>query len=37
VKYEFHVPEGTMQNECKINDMKIYVAVEVTHTKLILP
>jgi len=36
VKLGFHVSEGTISNECKIKEMKIHVAVEITHTKLIV-
>jgi len=36
VKLGFYVSEGTISNECKIKEMKIHVAVEITHTKLIL-
>jgi len=36
VKLGFYVSEGTISNECKIKEMKIHVAVEITCTKLIL-
>jgi hypothetical protein len=36
VKLGFYVFEGTISNECKIKEMKIHVAIEITHTKLIV-
>jgi len=37
VKSRFYVSGGIIQNECKVHEMKIYVALEIKCTKLILP
>jgi hypothetical protein len=31
VKLGFYVSEGTISNECKIKEMKMCVAIEITH------
>jgi hypothetical protein len=36
VKPGFYVSEGTIENECKIKEMKICVAIEIKETKLIV-
>jgi hypothetical protein len=33
VKPGFYIPEGTIQNEFKIKEIKIYVGIETKNTK----
>lgn len=37
VKSRFYVSGGTIYCECKVHELKIYVAVEIKCNKLILP
>jgi hypothetical protein len=37
LKPGFFISEGEFYSECKIKEMKIYVAIEMKYIKLILP